>query len=233
MLAETDELRGDDPALVAFDAPLGLPRSYLAAARAASFVEWLARVDDVTLSPLPSGEAWTVARPFVRPRLRGSSWRAAEAAAAAAGVDLLRGVDRASGAQSVFRLVGAKQVGAAATALWRDLREARERGREFSIWPFEAAAGVTVAEIYPALALRELPRPPRSKRDAAARREALASLAEAGWARLLEPEEAAATDDDFDAAVTAAALLRRLRQRRPLAPPDAVDPLAEGAILLS
>jgi hypothetical protein len=222
LLGETSELLGPgDAALVCFDAPLGLPRAFLQAAGFCGFLDWLERADlDAAFAPVTRAAEWSVARPFIRPA-RGE-WTALVAAAPPR--SLLRDVDVRVQSESVFKLVGAKQVGRAAQELWRELRAARAAGREFRIWPFEAPAarGVTIAEIYPRLAYgRAL-----VKSNARVRASALAELDPR--IRLLGQVE---TEDDFDAAVTAVALLQRLLAGLPLSDGE-VDDVAEGAILL-
>ena len=230
LLAEADAMRGDEAALVCFDAPLGVPESFLRAWGFSSFPWWLMAADfDRLFEPVDSPEDWSPERPFVRPRRGG--WKGVLAAADVVGLTLWRDVDRLTGAESMFKLVGAKQVGRAAQELWRELRRSRLEGHAFRLWPFEAdldAAGVVVAEIYPRTAYEEvLGRTALRKRDPAARREA---------ALLLRPEvretvAAAATEDDLDAAVSAVAILRRLAGGRVLAVEAHVDRKAEGGIL--
>jgi hypothetical protein len=234
VLAEADDLRGHESAIVAFDAPLGLPRTYLAATGGGTFVDWLCR-DAVSFDPVQRADEWSVERPFVRP-LPGE-WRKTVARARRAGVELRREIDVAARAESVFKCIGAKQVAGAARSLWRELRDVRARaGVTFRLWPFETgldAAGIVVAEIYPALAYAEvIPVRPRSKADAGERRVAIEGLAAQSWLRLQEADVAARTEDDFDACVAAAALLARIRAGRPLTG-AAVDPVAEGGILLA
>ena len=223
LLDETAELVGlDDAALVCFDAPLGLPRPFLAAAGARGFLDWLEGVDlDAAFVPVTRAAEWSVSRPFIRPA-RGE-WTALVASAPPGA--LLRGVDVRARSESVFKLVGAKQVGRAAQELWRELRAARAAGRAFRIWPFEPPAerGVTIVEIYPRLAYgRAL-----VKSDARARAAALAGLDPR--LRLLGAVE---TEDDFDAAFSACVLLQRLLDGLPLSDGE-VDDLAEGAMLLA
>jgi hypothetical protein len=221
LLAEVDELRGGDAALVCFDAPLGLPRAYLDDAGFRGFLDWLARADfDRVFAPVRRASDWSPARPFIRPA-RGE-WTAL-VADKPAGV-LWRAVDLQARSESVFKLVGAKQVGRAAQELWRELRASRAAGGGCRIWPFEAPAddGVTVAEIYPRLAYGRAV----VKSDARARTAVLAELDPR--VRLLGDVH---TEDDFDAAMTALSLLQRLLDGRPLSDGD-VDQVAEGAILL-
>src|SRR5262249_24961424 len=129
---------------------------------------------------------------------------------------LWRAVDLRARSESVFKLVGAKQVGRAAQELWRELRAARAAGSVFRIWPFEAPAvdGVTVAEIYPRLAYGR----GVVKSDERARTAWLAGLA--GFDPRVRLFGEVQTEDDFDAAVTALAVLQRLLEGRPLSDVD-------------
>lgn len=231
---------GNGGTLVAFDAPLGLPRSFLAAAGMPRFLDWLEHAcDGDALDPVASPTPWTVARPFIVPRGTGS-WKLAVAEALGVGVELLRDIDRETNAECVFKLVGAKQVGGAARALWRELVAARREGVDFSIWPFETAdlgGGVIVAEIYPSAAYRiALDRPLGAKSDPVVRRAAVADLEKAGWAlrervRFADLTAAGDSDHDLDALLTVAALLRLQLEGRSLASPQFVDPVSEGGIL--
>ena len=217
-------------ALVAFDAPLGLPRTYLEHAGYSSFAEWLERAPFGELfEPVAGLEEWSVRRPFVRPARGG--WTAVVAAAP---FELFRSIDRATNAESVFKLIGAKQVGRAAQELWRELRAARRNGIEYALWPFEGelapGPAPVVAEIYPRTAYAAAVGPlPFVKRDARARVDALTRVSPPVVVEDLAA--AAASDDDFDACVSAVALLQRLLEGRPLVDPTRVDAVFEGAIL--
>lgn len=230
-MREVDDLRGGDRALLSFDAPIGLPKTYLRTVGAKSFVDWLMRADlDALFDPVTGPDLWSTARPFVRPVKGG--WNGV---VAAVGHDMLwRAVDCRTSAESVFKLVGPKQVGRAAQELWRELRNARNEGREFRIWPFETgldAPGVVVAEIYPRIAYREAVGTPFvAKRDRGARAEAIARIDPR--VRLVHPEAALESEDDFDAAVTAIAMLRRLSKGKPLVESEA-DSVYEGGMLLT
>ena len=248
-----DRRRAGGTALVGFDAPLGVPRSYLATLRdrgltdASSFIEWLAsapRLRDWFL-PVARPRDWSVSRPFFRVQPGPGGRTRFERAAAREGIGLRRLVDQRTGAKPVFVLGVPGQVGPAAQALWQELVEARASGRAFSVWPFEGSLerllsrpGVVLAEIYPRVAYAiacDVSRPV-AKTQLAARRTALDRLRHAGWlvrhgVRLRHLEAADASEDDFDACVTAAALLRLVLEKRPLATPALVDAVAEGGIL--
>ena len=218
------------PVLVAFDAPLGLPRSYLEQAGYSSFVEWLDRAPfEEVFDPVTGLDGWSVRRPFVRPARGG--WRSVVAAAP---FELFRSIEGATKAESVFKLIGAKQVGRAAQELWRELRAARRRGAEYVLWPFEGELepGPTpvVAEIYPRTAYAAVVGPAAfAKRDVFARTEALTRAPPS--IVISDVAAAAATEDDFDACISAIALLSRLADGQRLVTPAFVDGVWEGAIL--
>ncbi|HSP73170.1 MAG TPA: DUF429 domain-containing protein, partial [Gaiellaceae bacterium] len=247
LLRESDELRDGAAAVVAVDAPLGLPASFVHAAGAPGFAEWLEDAPADAFEPVVDPAEWSPRRPFFRlpSRKTPGSRKAFEAAAARHAVDLRREIDRATNANPVFALNIPGQVAPAAIALWRELREARAAGIEFEIWPFETArldGGLVLAEIYPRAAYGtalspSLPARPRSlaKTKEDVRRSALAALRDADWVRdrhvrIRHADAAERSEDDFDALLTAAALLRLLLEGRPLYTTDP-DPVAEGGIL--
>ena len=218
------------PVVIGFDAPLGLPASFLAHVGVRSFLEWLAAAPDEAFQPIPTGVGWCPARPFVQPLVKGSTWRAAEEAASALKVDLLRRIDRSTGAQSAFRLVGAKQVGGAAIALWRELRQARAEGWSFAVWPFEEEGNdVVVAEIYPAVLYERAVGRRITKSSASDRGLAAEELVHAGFVQPPDTAWIGASDDELDAALSAVALMKAARAGSPMA--TSVDLLAEGAIV--
>ncbi|MGI9113266.1 MAG: hypothetical protein ACR2GT_13905 [Gaiellaceae bacterium] len=156
-------------------------------------------------------------------------------------MELLRIVDRATRANPMFIVSGIPgSVGSATAALWREMGEARARGRQFSLWPFEPpSGGPAVAEMYPRIAYDDAigGRPTGKKSDPSFRSAAVDQLLRATWVldasvRIEQVDAARANDDDLDALVTAAALLRRMLEGRPLSC-AAVDPVAEGTMLLS
>lgn len=248
LVGQADDLRGSDSAVVAFDAPIGLPRSFLAAAGTETFMGWMeeACLDPARFSPVATAPEWTVTHPFFRVEKGTGGLGRFVRAAARAGVELRREVEQQTGAKSVFALGIPGQVGPAAQALWCEISEARRHGWAFAVWPFETSlpgAGVVVAEIYPraaygvALAQR-LPAPPRwlAKTKPAVRVQALDELVSSDWigslsVRLSGLEHALGSENDFDALVTAAAVLRLVLDERPLATSERVDPVAEGGIL--
>ncbi len=250
-LVEAAAPHGD--AIIGVDAPLGLPASYLAAARGpfgldpgAGFVPWLeaALARPACFEVGGSAAAWSVTRPFFRPPPGKGSLQAFVAAAAQQGVDLWRRGERASGGKSVFTFGLPGQVAPAAQALWRELGAARAAGLPFRIWPFEAAlgdGGVKLAEIYPraayGVALGEKapwPSMALAKTQAAVRAAAIDRLRQARWIREAEValdglDAALESEDEFDACLAAAALLRLQLAGSPLC--GSVDEVAEGGIL--
>lgn len=134
----------------------------------------------------------------------------------------LRRTDTESGtASSVFKLVGAGQVGVGSVRGMVALAALAAAG--FHVWPFAGEVvepSVLVLEIYPRLLLDR----PVVKSDAAARRQV-----PQGRRPLREHREAAAdTDAAFDAAVSAVAMADHLDELRRL--PAAPDYAREGAI---
>ena len=237
-----------EPTLVAFDAPLGVPASFLAALGQASFPAWLleARLDSCT-----NVNDWSCAAPFFQvPKGKGSLGTFHDAAAAQK-TKLQRTIDVRTGAKSPFITAGIPgSVGSAARDLWRGLARARHAGLRFHLWPFEgdmgtllARGGPVVGEMYPralyATALKD--EAPRSrlfvaKTDAETRRRAVHHLTETAWiakhrVTLENLSEALASEDDFDAMIAAAALLRCAIEGLPFSAVEHHDPIAEGAIL--
>jgi Pyridoxamine 5'-phosphate oxidase/Protein of unknown function (DUF429) len=240
--------------LIGIDAPIGVPRSYLEAARrswgldGASFLEWLAVAvtEPAFFTAVRSAPEWSVRTPFFHVPAGMGGRTGFEVAARAHGVELWRGIDRDTHATSMFALGLPGQVAPAAQALWRELVAARALG--LRVWPFDgrldellAEGDAVVAEIYPRAAYatalaRTLPARPMAlkKRNVGARRDALEQLESATWVtehgvRLDDLSHAAAGEDDFDACLTCAALLRLVLEGRPLA--EHVDAEAEGAML--
>jgi hypothetical protein len=244
-------------ALVAFDAPIGVPASYLNAARpifdvrdSATFVDWLPAALDRPgfLDPIDRPEEWSPARPFFRVPAGRGGLGSFEAAASAHGVELKRAIEKETRGNSVFAFDLPGQVAPAAQSLWQELASAALHPC-VAIWPFDGLleelagrASVIAAEMYPraaygtALAV-ELPAMPRSlaKRNDDVRASVVAALTQAEWVRrdgvLIEDASFAVADDGaFDALITAAAVLRLTLATWPLST-FAADPVAEGAIL--
>lgn len=155
------------------DVPLGLPRAYVQRhATAADFPAFLRGLADrpgffavcATLDEIGP------ARPFYPARGRAGMTRAAHAAALglAGAAELCRACDRATmerpAGAPLFWTLGANQSGKAAIAFWRDLLvPALHAPAPPALWPFAgdfrallAPGRVTIAETYPAEALRHL-----------------------------------------------------------------------------
>jgi Uma2 family endonuclease len=258
-LGLAEQLAGLGRVVLGFDAPLGVPRSFWdlaqrepAWARCRSFADWVRVAPGASsrwADPAPRPEDWSVERPFFAVPPGTGSRRRWENALRARGVELLRSVDRRTGAKPAFVASGIPgAVGSSARDVWQGLARAHREGRRFSIWPFEEEAqrGVAiVAEIYPraayAVALSADPperRPPLvvAKTRRAVREAALESLGAADWVRahgveIADTAAALASEDDFDALIAAAALLRCALEGTPLSDPALEDPVAEGGIL--
>jgi hypothetical protein len=244
LLQATETLAPGRSVLLAFDAPLGVPRSYLDSYRARfgefrSFADWLEHACELEdfFSPVLSPERWAVERPFFRVPPGKGGLTAFVRAAAALEIDLKRDVERRLHAKSVFAMGIPGHVSHAAQALWREI-VAERRGREFAIWPFEAQTPrvPVVAEIYPSSAAATLldGRLGGSKGQRAVRDDAIQRLVVMPWfagagIRIDGLEYARSNEDDFDALLAALVLLRLMLEDRPLA--RDVDSSAEGAIL--
>jgi len=244
LLEEAGALAGGDSCLVSIDAPLGVPSSFLEAAGATSFPEWLAGEAAGALAAPPALDPaeWSAARPFFRVAKGPGGLTRFVDAARGQGVDLWRRIDRATQAKSMFAIGLPGHVAPSTRSLWSEIREARASGIDFALWPFEdGLSTVTLAEIYPRAAYGvalapSLPSRPRAvaKTKVAARQAALEELGGCGWlqdarVRVLEPDRPRADEDDFDAFFTGAALLRLVLEGLPLA--TEVDARAEGAML--
>jgi hypothetical protein len=255
VIVEAAQRRGDGFALIAFDAPIGVPRSYFELARqhlslpkAATFVDWLPvalRQPDF-FEPVTRASDWSVERPFFRVPKGPGGLRSFHEAAQLARIELKRSIEKATRGNSVFAFDLPGQVAPAAQTLWSELAAMVEPGA--ALWPFDGDFDQLVgrmfvlAEIYPraayAVASAEaLPARPRSlaKRQPPVREAEVARLLSARWIRELavkidNPARAASNEDDFDALMTAAALLRLVLEDRPLST-FAVDRVAEGGIL--
>jgi hypothetical protein len=237
-----------EPTLVAFDAPLGVPASFLAALGQASFPAWLleARLDSCT-----NVGDWSCAAPFFQVPGGKGSLRKFHDAAAAQETKLQRAIDVQTGAKSPFITAGIPgSVGSAARDLWRGLSVARHAGLRFHLWPFEgdlvtllALGGPVVGEMYPRAlyATALLDDAPRSrlfvaKTNAETRKRAVQHLTKTAWVAkhrvtLEDLSQALASEDDFDAMTAAAALLRCALEGLPFSAVEEHDPIAEGAIL--
>jgi hypothetical protein len=245
--------------LIGIDAPIGVPASYLVAARSAfgvppdaSFLDWLPVALEHTefLIPLRRARDWSPQRPFFNVRGVPGGRTDLEAAIRAHSVEPRRSVEEDTGGTSVFMLGIPSSAGAAALALWTELVAARGE-LNVAVWPFagdldklSAGPRTVLAEIYPAAAYgtalaKTLPAPRRRVRKGVGheRVEVLRELERMGWLHEFgvliaegDRDYALADDGDFDALLTAAALLRLTLEGNNLFT-CRVDPVAEGAML--
>jgi hypothetical protein len=235
--------------LVTFDAPLGVPTSYLEATRPVfgavqTFVDLIDAASEAEgfFAPVSEPNDWSPGTPFFRVPAGKGSYARFQLAAARFGVDLKREVERRTRGNSVFAFGLPGQVGPAAQTLWKELAESRIKGSAFTIWPFEASSSANeVAEIYPraaygtALGTVGVPLS-LAKTKAQVRDDAVTRLEHTSWVEQAGVEfhgldRARRNEDDFDACLTAAALLRLLLENQQLADIALVDNEAEGAIL--
>ena len=239
--------RRSGPVLIGIDASLGVPTSYLTAARrvfrlgrATTFLELIRTVPD---SWFVERKTWSVEQPFIAvPKGAGSLTRITRAALKL-GVELKRSLEVQTKAKATFIVSGIPgTVGSASRDVWRSLRTSA-----LKVWPFDGelsallqAGQPVLAECYPhiayATALLDGSRAPLgiAKTDAAVRLRAVEALRETQWlnrggVRLEDQDEMETSEDAFDAGITAAALLRIVLERLP--PHASVDPIAEGGIL--
>jgi hypothetical protein len=155
--------QGNLSTLVAFDAPIGVPKSFVtevqkrpAGANVKGFMDWL------LLAPFDhcdDAARWSPDAPFfqVPPDGGDGSLDAFVSAAQRQGVDLYRRIERQTGGKTVFLTAGVPgSVGSAARDIWKGLATVRKQKTPFRVWPFEgppevmvAVNGPVVAEIYP------------------------------------------------------------------------------------
>ena len=262
VLALGETLSVDGPVVVGFDVPLGVPESYLVAAATqpgwdsvSTFLDLISRCVDMPEYFLSTTECtqWSLARPFfIVPKGDGGKTRYVEVARRN-GVELLRGIDKRTRANSTFITAGIPgSVGSAACSLWQELAPLLGMERNFRVWPFEGelpalleATPIVLAEIYPraayATALLHAKREERPRLDIAktkgpVRCDALATFRDMPWIRkneirLEDLDKAQVSEDDFDALMTAAALLRCELEGVPLHEPCNDVSRSEGGIL--
>jgi hypothetical protein len=237
VLREASLLASRGPVLATFDAPLGIPESYLTAfargrslGSSATFLDFLTHV---YCSPNFSFEStsvpsdWKVERPFFSVPAGQGGLKSYRQAAAQQGVDLYRKIDKKTEAKTLFAKSGIPgAVGSATCALWQELGP-QLASRSFRVWPFEGnlqallkSSPFVIGEIYPraayATALDSADAFPRpllvlAKTNGAERLQAITGLKAADWAKRLKVTieiDSQANEDEFDACLTAAALLR-------------------------
>lgn len=211
VLEEAERWSSTGAVLATFDAPLGVPESYLVSVRTlpseqppATFLDLLAYAQSMPhfFAGTSVATDWTVERPFFAVPAGSGGLRSYLDAAARSGVNMYRRIDRLTRAKPVFVKSGIRgSVGSAACALWQELTPRVTASRTFKVWPFEGdlqmllqSTPVVVGEIYPrvayATALLDVPPESRAplvvaKTDAGVRREAMAALRAASWVRRL------------------------------------------------
>lgn len=254
VLRTAQRIRGGrrPPALVGFDAPIGLPASFVDVSGSRSFLGWLLhRRDPDAFEPCRDVEEWSVKRPFFGVPKGKGSLAAFAARIHQEGVEPLREIEKRTHAKSVFITSGIPgSVGSSAIDLWCGLSQFR---RHVAVWPFDGPLAVlrrgtrpVVAEIYPrvayALAISRDPAKVRAPLSVAKGRPEerdafLAQMLSAkSWVRewavdLRNLDEAKAREDAFDALVAASGLLRCVLERSPLSDRQLEDTCAEGGIL--
>jgi hypothetical protein len=118
--------------------------------------------------------------------------------------------------ETVFKLIGSKQVGKASLTGIRVLRQVRARSAgKVTIWPFERAAGSVMVEIYPTLFRKTAADTLAKLRTRGELDTALRSLGSKG----VEDGDENLSDHDTDALISAAGLRKLWADgRMPLAP---------------
>ena len=164
----SEVMSSDEPLLVGFDFPIGLPRAFAHASSISDFPGFLLQIEkdpdwssfyEICNEP----EEISLRRPFYpRSAPRGSHRRRVdlEAGLGLSYSELLRECEKRTPlrgeASALFWLIGAKQVGRGAISGWREvIAPAIEAGAQ--LWPFHGVlsdlvgrGGVTIAETYPA-----------------------------------------------------------------------------------
>ena len=260
LLALAREHAHQGPVLIGIDVAIGLPDCYWRAllhsgrhGRPASFVEWLGRQDPGSdfFRRVRSSSEWRINRPFFHvPKSKGAMKSFEDRLAGG----LRRRIEVKTGAKPLFAVSGIPStVGSATRAFWKELVPLLRAGdRDFAVWPFEGELNdllrdrrIVLAETYPALAYGaaladKLPtgRMLVSKTRPEQRRAVCERIAHTRWVKsgrveLGDLDPVQADEDAFDSHMTAAAVLRSILDHRPLAAPDWIDPVAEGAMLLA
>lgn len=195
--------------LVTFDVPLGVPESYLRAARQVqawhspfSFLKFLERVHTTThfFEPTCVARDWSIERPFFSVPSGTGGLTSFIRAAERQGVNLYREIDNKTEAKPLFVKSGIPgSVGHAACALWQELGPRLVKKRSFKVWPFEGelksllqSTSIILGEIYPRAAYatalldgtaESRPRLALAKTEADSRCDAIAQLEDAAWVR--------------------------------------------------
>jgi hypothetical protein len=197
------------PVALGLDLPLGVPRDWALGRAEPSFPAFLAGLvgDPGFFNVAATLDSVSPAQPFYPARGIKGMTRAAHAAALGltGPAGLSRLCDRATALRPagapVFWTLGANQSGKAAIAAWRDwIAPALAAGAPVSLWPFAgplhgllAPGRVTLAEVYPAEALRQLGLKLAGSKRMQAPRRALAEALQAAMARLrVDPSPALA-----------------------------------------
>ena len=251
VLTEARQRVNHGPVVLAFDLPLGVPESYartigsiLGLKRQTDFLRILKAVAPRPdfFEPTTEASDWQHVRPFFAVPPGDGGFNSYRDAAARHAVDLYRGIDKRTGANSLFVKSGIPgSVGSAACAFWTELAPHLSSERDFAVWPFEGnladlleSRRMVLAEIYPrvsyAIAILDSPAGGRprlkiAKTDGDRRREAVRDLRRTDWVarfgvKFVGLESANENEDDFDACLTAAALLRCVLDDLPLCSRD-------------
>ena len=152
--------------VVAIDAPLGIPASFLSAVARLqplapprgflNVLEWAKKQQNFFVAT-SRPEDWRVERPFFAVPGVPGGLTAYRTAAGRLSVNLDRTIDRLTRANTAFATSGIPgSVGSGACALWRELQTLLQPGRNFRVWPFDGklddmigTAPVIVGEMYP------------------------------------------------------------------------------------
>jgi hypothetical protein len=131
---------GPGRALVGFDFTIGLPREYAAAVGVTSFPAFLDLIGSGPWREFEhvAGSASDISlhRPFY-PRRPGGTRRADLYDGLGLSAGQLRRRGDGSDAETLFWTLGPKQAGKASLDGWRLLRQARARGVDIALWPFD------------------------------------------------------------------------------------------------
>jgi len=251
---------GREAVVLGIDCPIGLPRAYAAQlAGLPNFPAFLKGLhpDAPFFQVAREIEEVSLARPFYPAGTvsgMGHKMALARKLGLADPADMSRVVDLATpsrpAAAQLFWTLGANQCGKAALAAWRDLLLPAFASLPIRLWPFDgplralaAPGAITIAETYPAEAMRQLGITlPGSKRDQAARRAVAGQIFDVmDRLNIKRPMEltltaingfgaAANADDAFDSLIGALCLINVLSGHRQDTPPGPVD-MWEGWVL--